>query len=233
LLLLSIFNSSTPELFDFSTFLCASPQVFPLFLVYITTMANESHHIDWELMRLTADGDTAAFKQLVEKYQRAVINLAYRFLGNREEAEDIAQEVFIRVYQAARKYKPQAGFSTYLFRIATNMCLNELRHHKVGREIPFESSSEDLERSVPMEAPAPVGTQPDVQLEQGERNRLIQESLEALPSNQRMAVILKRFGGLSYLEIAEVLNTSVSAVESLLFRAKQTLKNKLKAYVNS
>jgi RNA polymerase sigma-70 factor (ECF subfamily) len=207
-----------------------SPQVFSSFLVYIHTMVNESHHIDWELMRLTADGDMAAFKRLVEKYQHAVINLAFRFLGSRDEAEDIAQEVFIQVYKTASKYRPEASFATWLFRIATNMCLNELRHRKRIREVPLEPSSGDSERSTIMEVPAPEGTRPDVQLEQGERNRIIQESLEVLPPNQRMAVILKRFEGLSYQEIADVLDTSVSAVESLLFRAKQTLKKRLAPY---
>lgn len=182
-------------------------------------------------MRLTAEGDMAAFKQLVEKYQRGVINLAYRFLGSREEAEDIAQEVFLKVYNAAKKYKPEAKFATWLFRITNNACLNELRHRKRVQEIPLEPAYEHSERDGTMDVPAPESLRPDTHLEQEERNRVIRESLETLPPNQRMAVILKRFEGLSYQEIAEVLNTSVSAVESLLFRAKQTLKKKLMPYV--
>ena len=175
----------------------------------------------------------AAFKELVDKHQRAVINLAYRFLGSREEAEDVAQEVFIRMYKAAKTYKPEAGFPTWLFRITTNVCLNELRRRRRVREIPLVPLSEESERNTAMTVPASEGTRPDIQLEQAERNRIIQESLEALPPNQRTAVILKRYEGLSYQEIADVLNTSVSAVESLLFRAKQTLKKKLKSYVHS
>lgn len=193
---------------------------------------NENHITpDWELMQLTADGDTTAFKQLVEKYQKAVMSLAYRFLGTREEAEDAAQEVFLRVYNAAKKYKPEAQFATWLFRIATNVCLNELRHRKRVQEVSLEPSHENSERGSGMDVPAPASMRPDTHLEQKERRRIIQESLEVLPPNQRMAVVLKRFEGLSYQEIAEVLNVSVSAVESLLFRAKQTLKKKLTPYV--
>ena len=173
----------------------------------------------------------AAFKQLEEKYQRAVINLAYRFLGSREEAEDIAQEVFLRIYKAAKRYKPEAKFATWLFRITNNVCLNELRHRKRVQEVPLEPVYEHPERNLKMDVPAPEHMRPDLHLELEERNRIIQESLETLPPNQRMAVILKRFEGLSYQEIGDVLNMSVSAVESLLFRAKQTLKKKLTPYI--
>ena len=186
---------------------------------------------DWELMRLTANKDMAAFRQLVEKYQKAVMRFAFRFLGSREEAEDASQEVFLRVYTAAKKYKPEAQFTTWLFRIATNVCLNELRHRKRLQEVPLEPSNENSERDSAMDVPAPESMRPDTHLEQAERNRIVQESLEALPPNQRMAVVLKRFEGLSYQEIAEVLDVSLSAVESLLFRAKQTLKKKLTPYV--
>ena len=188
---------------------------------------------DYELMRLTADGDMVAFKQLVEKYQKAVLNLGYRFLGNCDEAEDIAQEVFLKVYNAAKKYRPQAQFTTWLFRIATNVCLNELRHRKRLQEVPLESPSDVNERGSSLKVPAPEKTRPDVHLEQEERNRIIDESIASLPPNQRMAVLLKRFEGLSYQEIANVLNVSVSAVESLLFRAKKTLKKKLEPYVQN
>jgi RNA polymerase sigma-70 factor (ECF subfamily) len=196
-------------------------------------MAQESHHIEWELMRLTAEGDMTAFKELVDKYQRAVINLAYRFLGSREEAEDIAQEVFLKVYKAAKRYKPEARFATWLFRITNNTCLNELRQRKRKQEISLEPSSDHSEKDFTMDVPAPEETRPDIQLEREERNQIIQKSLETLPPNQRMAFILKRFEGLSYQEIAEVLNTSVSAVESLLFRAKQNLRTVLSPYVKN
>ncbi|UCE19848.1 MAG: RNA polymerase sigma factor [Gemmatimonadota bacterium] len=184
-------------------------------------------------MRLTSEGDRAAFKRLVEKYHKAVLNLAYRFLGNREEAEDAAQEVFLRVYNSAKRYEPQAQFTTWLFRIATNFCLNKLRHRQRLQEVPLESSSNRTEQVSDLNLPAPEQTRPDDHLEQKERNRIIAESIASLPPNQRMAVILKRFEGLSYQEIAKVLNVSVSAVESLLFRAKQTLKKKLEPYVQN
>ncbi len=186
---------------------------------------------DWDLMRRTAEGDMAAFKQLVERHQRGVINLAHRFLDNREEAEDAAQEVFLRVLKAASKYRPEAMFTTWLYRIAANMCLNELRRRKRVQEVSLESSDQYDEKRSGAGIVAPEETRPDMNMEREERNRIIQESLDTLPPNQRMAVILRRFEDLSYEEIAEVLHVSVSSVESLLFRAKQTLRKKLSPYV--
>ncbi|MFQ6091564.1 MAG: RNA polymerase sigma factor [bacterium] len=182
-------------------------------------------------MRLTAGGDTAAFKKLVGRYEKAVLNFAYRFLGSREEAEDTAQEVFLRVYNSAKTYRPEAQFATWLFRVATNVCLNELRLRKRFQVVPLDSTAEGPEKGSLRDLSAPDAIRPDTHLEQKELNRIIMEAISALPPNQRLAVILKRFERLSYQEIAEVLEVSVSAVESLLFRAKQTLRKKLGPYV--
>lgn len=194
-------------------------------------MNGNSRESDWELMRLTAGGDMVAFKKLVERHQRAVVNLGYRFLGSREEAEDVAQEVFLRVYNSAKKYKPEALFTTWLFRIATNACLNQLRGRKRFRVVSLEAPSEGSQKEPVLNLQASDTTQPDIHLQQKELKSAIMEAVGSLPPNQRMAVILKRFEGLSYQEIAEVLKVSVSAVESLLFRAKQTLKQRLAQYV--
>ncbi len=152
------------------------------------------------------------------------MNLIYRFVGNRTQARDLAQEVFIRVWQAAPRYKPQAKFTTWIYRITANLCLNELKSS--GRKKLFFSESPPKKagsrtrkamsphrrrifywpRSAAVKSPTPS---------------------RACPENQRMALILKRYDNLSYHEIAKIMECSVSAVESLLVRAKRNLQEKL------
>jgi RNA polymerase sigma-70 factor (ECF subfamily) len=122
-------------------------------------------------------------------------------------------------------------FTTWLYRIAANMCLNELRRRKRTQEVSLDASSDGDEWKVENRMVAQEEMRPDTNMEREERKRIVQESLDALPPNQRMAVILKRFEGLSYQEIAEVMHVSVSSVESLLFRARQTLKKRLAPYI--
>jgi len=182
------------------------------------------------MMRVQA-GDQSAFKVLVERYQRRVINVAYRFLGNREDAEDVAQETFLRVYLSAKSYKPKAELFTYLYTIATRLALNRLRKRKRLRWFSLDQLQEDGEEGVGREFPADLADQPDVSLEQAEREAVVRRALDALPEAQKTAVILSRYEGLPYKQIAEVMETSVSAVESRLHRAKQTLKKKLSGYI--
>jgi RNA polymerase sigma-70 factor (ECF subfamily) len=180
-----------------------------------------------ELMARVAKGDEDAFEILVNRHQTSVLNLAYRFVGDRTQAKDLAQEVFIRVWQAAKTYKPEAKFKTWLYRIATNLCLNELKSARRKKWFSFNQSDEDgdltFEDTLADSAPSPE----DVLLEK-ERSRQISDALQSLPENQRMALILKRYDELSYQEIAQIIGCSVSAVESLLVRAKRALQEKLK-----
>jgi len=182
-----------------------------------------------ELMARIANGDEHAFQTLVERHQSSMLNLIYRFIGDREKSQDLAQEVFLRVWQTAKSYEPKAKFTTWLYRNATNLCLNELKASRRRKWLRFfhvdtqgqYSGEEDFSDEAPS---------PEVLLLTRERDREITEAVQSLPENQRMALILKRYDDLSYEEISRILNCSVSAVESLMIRAKRNLQEKLKNF---
>jgi RNA polymerase sigma-70 factor (ECF subfamily) len=180
-----------------------------------------------DLMTRIAEGDEDAFEILVNRHQTSVLNLAYRFVGDRTQAKDLAQEVFLRVWQAAKTYKPDAKFTTWLYRITANLCFNELKSARRRRWFQFRRSNEDNERSIEETFSDGSPTAEDLLLEK-ERSRQISDALQSLPDNQRMALVLKRYDDLSYAEIAQIMGCSVSAVESLLVRAKRSLQEKLK-----
>ena len=180
-----------------------------------------------DLMAKTARGDENAFETLMNRHQTSVLNLIFRFVGDRTQAKDLAQEVFLRVWQAAKSYKPEAKFTTWIYRIAANLCFNELKSSRRKKWFQFLRPDADhetgTEENLPDRSPSPE----DLLLAK-ERNLQITEALQSLPENQRMAIILKRYDDLSYEEIAHVLGCSASAVDSLLVRAKGTLQKKLK-----
>jgi RNA polymerase sigma-70 factor (ECF subfamily) len=181
------------------------------------------------LMTRIAKGDADALEILVNRHQTSVLNLIYRFIGDRTQAKDLAQEVFIRVWQAAKTYRPEAKFTTWIYRIATNVCFNELKSARRKKWFQFlrfgDQHEETIEDTYIDGSPSPE----DLLLAK-ERTRQISDALYSLPDNQRMALILRRYDDLSYEEIARILNCSISAVESLLVRAKRTLQEKLKNY---
>ncbi len=185
---------------------------------------------DTDLMMRVKSGDKRAFKSIVETYQHRVINVAYRFLGNREDAEEVAQETFLKVYLSAKSYQPKAELFTYLYTIATRLALNRLRKRKRLRWFSLDQLQEDTADGPGQEFPSDPADQPDGSLEQAEREAMVRRALDTLPPAQKTAVALSRYEGLSYKQIAEVMETSVSAVESKLHRAKQTLKKKLSGY---
>jgi RNA polymerase sigma-70 factor (ECF subfamily) len=181
------------------------------------------------LMARIARGDISAFEVLVRRHQASVLNLVFRFLGDPALAEDVAQETFLRVWKAAKSYEPRAKFTTWMYRIVANLCLNELKSpwrkkvvsfHRVGSD--GAGSGDERGGDLPDDRPSPE----DVLLDK-ERGRRVTQALQGLPTNQRLALILKRYEGLSYQEIAKVLGCSVSAVESLLVRGKRNLQDKL------
>jgi len=182
-----------------------------------------------DLMARIAEGDDDAFEVLVCRHQTSVLNLAYRFIGDRTQAKDLAQEVFIRVWQAARTYKPEAKFTTWIYRITANLCFNEMKSSHRKKWFPFQQSGEHsgnpLEETLSDSGPSAE----DLLLEK-ERSRQISDALQSLPDNQRMALVLKRYDDLSYAEVAQIMDCSVSAVESLLVRAKRALQEKLKNF---
>jgi RNA polymerase sigma-70 factor, ECF subfamily len=183
-----------------------------------------------ELMVKIANGDEYAFQLLVERHQTSLLNLIYRFLGgDRTKSQDLAQEVFLRVWQAARTYEAKAKFTTWLYRIAANICLNELKASRRKKWLRFFQVERD-EQSLGDEDLSNGSPSPEDLLLSRERSRQITSALQSLPENQRMALILKKYDDLSYEEIARILVCSVSAVESLMVRAKKNLQEKLKIF---
>ena len=193
-------------------------------------MENKVQDPDWELISKVANGDKEAFDCLVLKHQHKIINFCYRFTGNKFDAEDIAQEVFINVYKSAKRYKPKALFTTWIYRIATNLCLNYKRNKKRHPEESLEIIEENESRK---KFVSPKSNEPDIQLLKQELSNLVQNTIQNLPENQKIALILHRFEGMSHQDIAESMNCSISAVESLIFRAKQNLKIALSDYIKA
>ena len=183
--------------------------------------ANDS--VDVALMERIARGDEKAFRQLIERHQHAVISTVARMLNDTHEAEDIAQQVFVRVWNVASKWKPEAKFTTYLFTIARNLVFNESRRRSRKKEISLNQQEE----SNPSLTHADGGMQPDQGIEKCELHQSIDRAIAELPEQQRLAVILRTFEGLDYEHIATTLSTSVSSVKSLLFRARASLRESL------
>ncbi len=180
-----------------------------------------------DLMARIAKGDDDAFEILANRHQTSILNLIYRFIGDRTQAKDLAQEVFLRVWQAAETYRPESRFTTWVYRITANLCFNELKSARRKKWFSFNRSDEDSENTLEQALADSSPSAEDLLLAK-ERSRQIASALQGLPENQRMALILKRYDDLSYQEIAKVIGCSVSAVESLLVRAKRTLQEKLK-----
>ena len=184
--------------------------------------------IDFALMARIAAGDHGAFRELVERHQHAVIGTVAKMLGNASESEDIAQQVFLRIWRNARRYRPDAKFTTYLFTITRNLVFNESRRKSRKKEV----SSDEREENSNQLIEASPACRPDAELLQAELQRAVDEAIASLPEAQRMAVVLRRYEQLSYEEIAGVLKLSVSAVKSLLFRARTSLREALSGYLS-
>ena len=170
------------------------------------------------------EGDDTSFALLLERHRGPVVHFLYRMVQNQAVSEELAQEVFLRVYRSRKTYEPTAKFTTWLFRIATHVALNSIRDRKKekGHESLDEDALDGVERQV-------ADRQPTVEQEMVHEVRLreVRQAIEALPAKQRAAVLMHKYEGLDYTQIAGVLSCSESAIKSLLFRAYESLRDRL------
>lgn len=195
----------------------------------ITPVQADESTLDHALMARISSGDHAAFRALVERHQNLVIGTVAKMLGNSSDAEDIAQQVFLRIWRNAKRYRPDAKFTTYLFTITRNLVFNETRRR--GRKKTV--SADEREESSHLLIKDSPDRQPDAELLQIELRHAVDDAIASLPEAQRMAVILRTHDQLPYEEIAEVLGLSVPAIKSLLFRARGGLRDALSGYLDS
>ena len=174
-------------------------------------------------------GDIKSFRILVDEHQRKVLNTCYRFLNNKEDAEDLTQEVFLEVYKSISSFREESKISTWIFRIAVTKSLDFIRKKKRKKRYAVLKRifSDD---ALTVEIPDNSNLNPGRRTEEQDRIRILNEALESLPQNQRAAFTLSKYDELSYKEIADILNTTISSVESLIHRAKNNLKKKLYHY---
>ena len=186
---------------------------------------------DAEIMLRAKAGDQSAFDFLVQKYRRPIISFMYRMARNAAAAEDLAQEVFLRVYRSRQSYEASAKFTTWLYRIATNLAVNHARDTRHERpEVQVSLDEPDEESGTTLELPD-RSLNAEQELVVRERMAAIRAKVEALPEQQRLAVIMHKYQQMDYKQIAEVLKKSESATKSLLFRAYETLREQLKEFV--
>lgn len=181
---------------------------------------------DLELMLRVRDGDADSFDQLLHRHRTPLISFLFRMVHDQALAEDLAQEVFLRVYQARDRYQPEARFTTWLYRIATNLALNALRDRKETGFTAAEGTDSPPLESAAERIPDAKPTVEQVMIE-SDRVRLVQQAVESLPENQRAAVVLHKYQEVDYRQIAQILGVSETAVKSLLFRAYANLRGRL------
>ncbi|MBI4846513.1 MAG: RNA polymerase sigma factor [Candidatus Omnitrophica bacterium] len=184
---------------------------------------------DAQLMLRFKDGEESCFEQLVERHKQRVFNLAYRFFSDYQQAEDISQQVFIKLYYAKHTYTPKAKFTTWLYAICRNTCLKILRV-KTPKMLSIDYSKQLEEKDVLPQIADTKIPRPDTVILDKERQEIIKAALDSLPENQKMAVILNRYEELSYEEIAGIMGCSQKAVKSLVHRARLNLKEKLAVF---
>lgn len=177
---------------------------------------------DAALMLAFQKGDEGSFERLLDKYQRPIVNFIYKIVNNRAEAEELAQDVFLRIYRARHQYEPRARFSAWIYRIATNTSLKALRQRRIVQSLPQESQPEWQMRD----------RQPDAErrLVAAERDAMVRTAIGRLPEKQRIAIVLRRYEGLSYKEIADVMRCTEAAVKTYIHRGKLGVRDHLLAH---
>ena len=188
---------------------------------------------DMTLIRAFQGGDKAAFDELVLKHQHKLYNLCYRFLGDYQEANDSAQETFIKVYRSLKKFRLESAFSTWLYRIAVNTCKNKLKsaEYRQKKKMVSLDNPVSLDHSSPAIEIKDETHSPAMELEKKERVRLIQEAINALPPGQKEVVTLRDIEGFSYEEIAQITGINLGTVKSRLARARLELRRKLRSVI--
>ena len=184
------------------------------------------------MLRVKED-DALAFEMLVDRFQRKIVRFMNGWTRSPEQAEDLAQEVFLRVYKSRKNYMPTAKFATWLYRIAHNVASNHVRDSSLRREYQLSKAENTSTAGLLIEniAIAPSGFQPVRKLDREERSQIVLLALDALGERQRTAILLSKFEGMSYQEIAETMGLTVQAVKSLLMRARVNLKTLLEPYI--
>lgn len=178
------------------------------------------------LLERSKAGDVDAFEKLIEIYQKKIFNLAYRIVGNYDDASDLAQEALIRIFKSIANFKEQSSFSTWVYRITTNVCLDEIRKKKNRRVLSLDEEIHvedgEMKRQIMSDDPLP-----DEVAEREELRSIVSRAIDSLPEEQRVMITLRDIQGLSYEEIAEVLNCPGGTVKSRINRSRQALKNVL------
>jgi RNA polymerase sigma-70 factor, ECF subfamily len=185
---------------------------------------------DIRLMLAVRGGDQSAFAELVERYQHRLVGVMNHLVGHPQEAEDLAQEVFLRVFRTRHKYSPKAKFSTWLFTIANNLALNALRDRHRRKALPLEARDSGTQGPPPA---ADRGPSPAHPLQQSELAEVVRKALDDLNERQRVAVVLNKFEDMGYAEIAQVMGLTAKAVKSLLSRARGRLREVLRPYIDA
>ena len=198
-----------------------------------TPINYELHDPDVRLMLQVRGGSGPAFEELVLRYQNRLLTILEHLVGNREQAEDLAQETFLRVFRARERYEPGAKFSTWLFTIANNVASNALRSRSRRKEVGVPEGNGDQSGAMQLDqlAKAASGLQPTRNLDKMEQAEMVRHAVAALSERQRMALLLAKFEGMSYQDIADSMDLSVQAIKSLLSRARVNLKEILTPYV--
>lgn len=191
---------------------------------------------DIDLMLAVQAGEEGAFRALVDRHRNAIVNLTYRYLGNRADAEDLSQEVFLKVYRARARYRPEAKFTTWLYRVAVNASLNEVRNRKnrpTHAAVPLQAAGGDSDATLaPVVEDASVET-PAAAAERNELRACVREAVDDLPERQRLALLLNRFHGLSYEELARSMEMTIPGIKSLLVRARENVRKRLEPYLSA
>jgi RNA polymerase sigma-70 factor, ECF subfamily len=194
----------------------------------------ELHDPDVRLMLQVREGNAAAFEELVLRYQHRLLTILEHLVGNREQAEDLAQEVFLRVFRARDRYEPEAKFSTWLFTIANNVASNSRRSYARRKEVGVperHNGNDSSPLALDQLAKAASGFMPTRALDKAEQAEMVREAVKSLSGRQRMALLLSKFEGMSYQDIAQTMDLSVQAIKSLLSRARVNLKEILTPYI--